>query len=128
MIVVLVFLVAGTQISSQIHYRNTRSDAAEIVEKDYNALDFAVEDSKDDLIVDTYRESETSALPMLYIYDADYLDLFFDYASVSGNELKTAVKNNDGISKQYKELLYWYIDAVTEKYPSADLRPFYYNL
>ena len=92
-------------------------------------LDFVVEDSDEPLEVDTYEEYRwAKGTTNLYIYDSDYLDLFFDYPCVTAEETKRIVAENDLITPKFKVLLYWYIDTIAEKYPDADLRILHYNL
>ena len=92
------------------------------------ALDFTMEDSPEPLSVDTYTETGEGRNRRLSIYDADYLDLFFDYDSVTAEETKQVVRDNPAITPRFRELLYWYIDAIARKYPEADLRILHYNL
>ena len=92
------------------------------------ALDFTMEDSPEPLSVDTYTETGEGRSRRLSIYDADYLDLFFDYDSVTAEETKQVVRDNPAITPRFRELLYWYIDAIARKYPEADLRILHYNL
>lgn len=83
-------------------------------------------EEKEDLVVDTYLESDQ--LNYLFVYDMDYIDKVFDYANPSAEQLKEVVKNNQNISSDFKDLLYEYCDAVCDKYPDIDLRTFYENL
>lgn len=91
-------------------------------------LGFAVEDSPEPLNVDTWSEFSLGRSRTLCIYDADYLDRFFDYDSVTAEETKQTVLSNPAIGSKYRDLLCWYIDAIAEKYPEADLRILQYNL
>ena len=81
---------------------------------------------KKDLVVDTYKEGQI--LNYLYIYDMDYLDKVFDDEAITYEMLCQIIDNNDSIPPVYKQLLYEYCDAVTTKYPNAELRVFYENL
>ena len=59
-------------------------------------LDFVVEDSDEPQEVDTYEQYRwAGGTTNLYIYDSDYLDLFFDYPSVTAEETKLVVAEND---------------------------------
>lgn len=91
-------------------------------------LGFVVADSEEPLVVDTYEAYEWVGGKTISIYDAEGLGLFFDYDSVTPEQIKQVVRDNDGIGQRFKDLLYWYVDAITAKYPEADLRPLYYNL
>ncbi len=91
-------------------------------------LGFTMEDLDEPLVIDTYTLTEFQGRRDLGIYDSDYLDLFFDYGSVTAEETKRAAAENPAITPRFRELLYWYIDAIARKYPDADLRILHYNL
>ena len=92
------------------------------------ALGFEVVDSPEPLEVETYNLNEFMRWHWLWIFDADYYDMFFDYDSVTPEQLRRTVEENDGIGERFKPMFLWYIDAVSTKYPEADLRPLYFNL
>lgn len=88
--------------------------------------DKEVSNSNEELIVDTYLESEW--LNYLYIYDMAYLDKALDYNNVTLNDLNNAIKNNPRISNTYKNLLYEYCASLCKKYSNIELRVLYENL
>lgn len=84
------------------------------------------EEPREDLVVDTYLESDT--LKYLFVYDMDYLDKALDYSSVSLEDLKKVIAENNKISDKFKKLLYEYCEDVVAKYPNLELRVLYENL
>ena len=92
---------------------------------DPDNLGFVVEDSSEPLVIDTYSRGYGGNV---YVYDSEYLDMIFDYDSVTPEKLKQTVAINEGIPEKYKELVDTYIDRVVAVYPEADLRPFEFNL
>ncbi len=91
-------------------------------------LGFTVEDLDEPLTIDTYTLTEWRDRKSLAIFDSEYLGMFFDYDSVTPEETKQVVADNPAITPRFRELLYWYIDAIARKYPEADLRILHYNL
>lgn len=89
-------------------------------------VSFTVEDSEEDLVVDTVLDNEYS--DAIYIYDAEYLDDYLGYKNVSREMLLEVLNNNDKIDKKYKDIIREFIDNVCIKYPEADRRAFYENL
>ena len=64
----------------------------------------------------------------LFIYDMDYLNVAFNYDSVTLEQLNEVIASNNGISPTFKGLLYEFCTNVTSTYPDADLRVLYENL
>ncbi len=91
-------------------------------------LDFVVADLSEPLEIDTYSDSEFLDSRSLMIYDADYLDLFFSYPSVSANEIIAHIDANPKIGPQYKQLLKTFVNSIAQKYPDADMRPLDFNI
>ena len=91
-------------------------------------LDFVVADLEEPLEVDTYEDYELLGKRYLHICDSEYLDLFFDYPSVTAEECIAHIDGNHAIPEQYKALMRKYVNSVAAKYPEADLRPFDYNI
>ncbi len=103
------------QLDNYISYDNSTSQEGTLNE----------ETSQEDLVVDTYLESDW--LHYLYIYDMDYLDKALDYKNVSIDQIKEVISNNSSISDKFKNLMYEYCDALNEKYPDTELRVLYEN-
>lgn len=80
----------------------------------------------EDLVVDTYRESDR--LNYLYIYDMDYIDLAFEHKDITLEMLYQEINNNSSISSKFKGLLYEYCDSLVNNYPDVELRVLYENL
>lgn len=91
-----------------------------------NYLAYNDDEIDEDLVVDTYLESDW--LNYLYIYDMDYLDKYFNYPNVNIEQLKDVIENNANIPLKYKKLLFDYCNSVIKKYPNIELRVFYENL
>ncbi len=91
--------------------------AAEHAREPYTApaMDFTVGDSAEPLKIDTCEISQSGSLRSIQIYDAAYLDRYFD--SVTPAEIKRVIRENDGIGERFKPLLERYVDMVSEKYP-----------
>ena len=94
-------------------------------EAEFMDLGFVVEDSDEDLVLDTFIKGYGNSL---YVYDADYLDKIFDYPSPGIEEVKSTLESNQNIPKEYKEIIEYFIDRVYEVYPEADFRPLEFNL
>lgn len=106
----------------------TLSGHASLAEGEPPELGFEVVDSPEPLEVETYNLHEFLRWKRLAVFDVECYDMFFDYDSVTPDQLRETVEKNKGIGEPFKPLFYWYIDAVTTRYPEADLRPFYFNL
>lgn len=80
------------------------------------------------LKLDSYIESPFS--DNVYVFDTQYLDNVLDYKKedITFDKLREVVKNNNGISDKFKELLYKYISFTEKEYSNVDLRIFYHNL
>jgi hypothetical protein len=62
------------------------------------------------------------------ITDSSYLDKVFDYKTVSVDEIKKAIANNNDIPSSFKGLINEYVDSIAKKYPKIELRIFYENI
>lgn len=94
--------------------------------KDYLSNSEINEKDNDELVVDTFLESDW--LNYLFIYDMDYLDKALNYKNVNINQVKELIKNNNSISEKFKNLFYEYCDELIEKHPNIELRVLYENL
>lgn len=121
------------RIATREEYNETHKEEIEAQAKETEAkkkseflkLDFKVEDSDEDLAVDTYRESSTG---MLNVFDSAYLDKYFDYPSLSVDDVKRTLEANQNIPDRHKATIGYFIDRVHTLYPGTDLRPFEFNL
>lgn len=89
-------------------------------------VEVGTELSKDDLVVDTYLESDW--LNYVYIYDMNYINRAFDNETITLEMLYQAIDSNPSISGNFKDLLYEYCDSVVQSYPNIELRVLYENL
>ena len=105
---------------------STAVDAAQI--EDPYGLGFAVEDSDEDLEVETYQYGDI--LHYIYVFGSDYYDLCFDHAAdeVTADGLKELVASNGGIPDEFKGRVCEFVDAAAAKYPDVDLRVLEHNL
>lgn len=109
------------------HSRKKAAEAAAAQPtKDPNALDFVMEDSDTPLEVPTSTRADYS--DMFMVYDAADYDLVFPEKHVTAADCKAVIAKNDAIPSRFKALLGWFVDAVEQHYPEADLRPLHYNL
>lgn len=90
-----------------------------------NHISFAIEDSKEELILDTIITSQYS--DTVYIYDMDYLDNYLNY-HITKDNLLTVLNENTNITDNFKILIKEYINSLYEKYPNIETRVFYENL
>ena len=107
------------------YYRTHKDEIDAQREAEFMELGFVVEDSTEDLVIDSFREGVGHAL---YIYDADYLDEYFDYPSPDIDEVKRTLDANQNIPDDYKEIIGYFIDRVYAVYPETDFRPLEFNL
>ncbi len=91
-------------------------------------LGFALEDNAEPLEIDEYDDYELLGKRYISIYDAGYLDLYFDVPSVSAAECVSHIDENAAIPEKFKELLRIFVRSIEEKYPEADLRPLDLNI
>ena len=91
-----------------------------------NHISFDVEDSKEDLEVDTFLDNEYS--DYIYVYDNAYLGKILDYDSVTPEEMHKVTNENPKITPVYKKLINEFIDDFCEKQPNAERRILYENL
>ena len=131
--ILLVALTAWTMFDSnrraaerEEYYRLHKDEIEAQREAEFMELGFSVEDSSEDLVVDTY--SDLFSGKELYVYDSAYLDKYFEYPSIDVEEVKQTLAANQKIPEKYKETISYFIDRVHELYPSTDLRPFELNL
>ena len=133
-VLVLLFIVLGTVVTCDSYrkaaerteyYRTHKDEIDAQREAEFMDLGFVVEDSDEDLVIDTFREGAGHSL---YIYDADYLDEYFDYPSPSLAEVKRTLNSNQNIPDQYKEIIEYFVERVYEVYPDSDFRPLEFNL
>ena len=61
------------------YYRLHKEEIEAQREAEFVALDFSVEDSSEELVVDTYQSGFSGK--SLNVYDSAYLDMYFDYPS-----------------------------------------------
>ena len=108
------------------YYRLHKEEIEAQREAEFVALDFSVEDSSEELVVDTYQSGFSGK--SLNVYDSAYLDMYFDYPSLEVNDVKRTLKANRKIPKAHKEIISYFIDRVYELYPQTDFRPFEFNL
>lgn len=91
-----------------------------------NHISFDVVDSDEDLVVDTFLESEYSKY--IYVYDNDYLSKILNYENVSEQQLHDVVSQNNKIPERFKTLLNDFITDYVTKQPDAERRILYENL
>ena len=131
--VMLAVLLFASLLSSAACYRIDLFEDDPDVYEDYTPgpppeLDFTVGDLGTPIEIDTYNDYMMGGIRYLTIYDADYLDLFFDQPSVSVGECISHIDANPEIGEQFKKLLRIFVSSIAEKYPEADLRPFDLNV
>lgn len=107
-------------------YYSTHSEEGVIAGEVQEHVSFLVEDKEEELVVDTTLYNDISNT--YYVYDLKYLDDFFDYDSVSYDEMISVLNSNKKISDNFRPLLIEYIDNLYEKYPDVDKRVLYENL
>lgn len=131
--VTLSFIVLTTAVSA--YQTNKRLDEFEA--RNYSSTQnyeqtiesyasYDTEEEQDELVVDTYLESDW--LKYLYIYDMEYLDKALDYSNVSISQVKDVINKNDKITPIFKNLMYEYCDGLAKNYPGIELRVLYENL
>ena len=91
-------------------------------------LDFVVEDLDEELVIDTYADDELLGTRYLYLYDAEYFDLFFDEPEVTEAECMAHIDANEAIPEKFKALLRTFVSSIVNKYPEADIRPLDFNI
>ena len=82
------------------YYRLHKEEIEAQREAEFVALDFSVEDSSEELVVDTYQSGLSGK--SLNVYDSAYLDMYFDYPSLEVNDVKRTLKANRKIPKAPK--------------------------
>lgn len=108
------------------YYQSHKDEIEAQKEADFMELGFSVENSSEDLIVDTYRDSFSGT--SLNVYDSAYLDRYFDYPSPSIDEVKSTLRANQNIPEEQKAIIGYFIDRVYALYPKTDFRPLDFNL
>ena len=100
------------------------SELTEETALDFISIDIPLEDVSSNYATYKYYEDFNT----LYIYDMDYLDVAFNYDSVSLDEINNVIANNNNIPPKFKNLLYEFVSNVDSVYANADLRVLYENL
>ena len=107
-------------------YAKNMGDSEYVENSIQKHVSFLVEDSQEELVVDTKLDSAFN--DDVYIFDMEYLDDYLDYKTASKEMLLNALNNNTKIGGQYKILMTEFIDNLCEKYPDVDKRVLYENL
>lgn len=116
-----------TQVLDENEVQNyVSSDSTNENDEIQTMVENATKENSDDLVVDTYLESNW--LNYTYIYDMDYLDMVFEKKDITLDMLYKAIDNNTSISGDFKDLLYEYCTSVVKNYPDVELRVLYENI
>lgn len=117
---------SNKSIDYNLDYQKETSLDEEDLKEYVSFADELEETMSEDLVVDTYLESDL--LNFLFIYDMDYLDKVLDYDSVTIDQLNGVIESNNSISPKFKKLISEFAVSLTTKYPDVDTRIFYENL
>lgn len=120
-------IVAQLQNEQQTPYEDMdKYDELGNVSDIKNKLSFEVVDSDEELVVDTFLDSEYSKY--IYVYDNDYLGRILNYDSVSEQQLHDILDQNKYIPNRFKVLIHEFITDYVTKQPNAERRILYENL
>ena len=89
-------------------------------------ISFAVEDSNEIFIVDTF--TDLSIIDTMNIYDMSYLNKILDYDTVTLEDFYEVIDSNPNISDKFKPYVREFCKDLIEKQPDAERRVLYENL